>query len=52
MTLDEAKKILKALLESEPNPEDYDFGPVFEMAKVYHKDAITIIRKYIKRIKK
>jgi hypothetical protein len=52
MTLDEAIKIEKALLDSRPNPEDYDFGPAFEMAVIYHKDAIKIIRKYIKRLKK
>ena len=52
MILSEAEIVLKALQDSRPNPEDYDFGPAFEMAEVYHKDAIKIIKKIIKKLKK
>ena len=52
MTLDEAKKIQESLEELSVNEEDFSWGPTYEFAQERKKEALRIIRREIKELKK
>lgn len=51
MDLEEAQKVLESLEELSPNVEDFSWGPSMKFAKNRKKEAIKIIKKYIKKLK-
>lgn len=50
MTKDNYKLVLEVLENVEINPEDYTFGPAYEIAKKEHKKAIQIIKAKLKEL--
>ena len=50
MTLEEAVKIKESLEELIADPE-IDFGPAYEMTKRRKQEALSLIKKEIKRLK-
>lgn len=51
MNLEEATKVLDSLQELEPNVEDFSWGPTLHFAQARQKEAIKILKKYIKELK-
>ena len=49
--IDDLKFILEVMQELSVNPEDYDFGPAYEMTKDRKKLAMTKLRRLIKQEK-
>jgi len=49
--LDDLQKVLESLQELSPHPEDFSWGPTFEMAKRRQREAIRIVKKEIKEMK-
>lgn len=51
MTLEEAVKVKESLEELIADPE-IDFGPAYEFTKIRQAEALRIIRREIKELKK
>lgn len=46
------KKLYDALLESTPDPKDYDFGPAYEHAVQRRREALRAFRAWNNRTEK
>lgn len=51
MDLEEAQKVLESLEELSPDMYNFSWGPTMKFAKNRKKEAIKIIKKYIKKLK-